>query len=190
MIFKGKKVTMKSLKERIQKEIVPNWFKKGPIKGDDLDFMQSIFALHPDYEMGEESICCETDAFMGKSYGFFLAYKDGRVLNLSYRRALGEKKDWVVAAARQTINPQVREFRMSGNHHGLHIDHHVTPFKTLWSDFKNTHQQLDFDVSTCGPEAWFSDPLTTQLWSEYHKKHAQLRAITPEENLKLGAHGK
>ena len=89
-------------------------------------------------------------------------------------------------AMRNAINPLVSEFRYAhGNPDSVHVDH-VIPFVKLVADFLSDYDEKFVrsiktkEGNIVGNDAFVKD------WIEYHKNHAYLQFLSPEENMDKG----
>ncbi|QWT22526.1 DCL family protein [Bacillus sp. NP157] len=146
---------------------------------------------------------------------FNLVCTDGRIVDISFPHAIKclpsnrntkRRPQWLTdykAAARQTIQPQIFEFRdrevpltaacpvtgMPLTAINAHVDH-VAPltFDQLLRDFTEING-IDPSVVRVGSHggtiAFFEDPDVASRWAAYHREHAQLRVISQAGNLGL-----
>jgi hypothetical protein len=128
-------------------------------------------------------------------YGYKCIHFENKygVDHFSTKKALNEKnqnqKRNILAAFREAVEYQIIPLRKSG----YHIDH-IIPFHVLLSDFLNDKRMKLFDVEIDPLEHpsrlglyILSNYTLKNEWQEYHRKHARLRIVEPQENLSKAA---
>lgn len=180
-------------------EIIPTYF----------DDLYELLCRHPH---ANEKIGCGVESFMIKpdGYGnkcFWLIRVDGTIEDFSYIMCVKGKdisNDMKFRkACRTTIRPQIIEYRklyFNGNIYAkcevtnkqieistCHVDH-IEPmyFETIVSNFIKD-LNIDVDVikfDTSGTECKFIDNTISNIWYNYHLKHAKLRCVDKQFNLK------
>lgn len=199
-----KKMTKKQLAERCKKML--NKYQKLIVKYDpvviddkeDVEFLRELLKNHP----------TKSEAANARQFGVgkncFL-YKMPRAHSwnggFSYMKCITVVKHSteVKGAFRRAVNDQIKEFRranfngvsaMSGeplDYSDIHVDHENPTFLQLFNSFISDHGiEVDAvklaDLDEGGKELVDSELIT--LWQDYHKKHAKLRCISSQENLR------
>lgn len=104
----------------------------------------------------------------------------------------------VKIAARNVINPQIKEYRENislpiicplslkkiNNWKFIHIDH-VIPFSKLFNDWLDSLGISPLDIELCGPKNFktFKDIYLKNSWYEFHKRHADLQCVNAKHNI-------
>ena len=110
--------------------------------------------------------------------------------NSALRRKLGlrplSKRSTQADAARWEIDDQIQEFRRG--RYG-EVDH-VIQFKDMWRSFLTTEGLTTSDVQVEKPDlaqirTQFKDRALAARWQAYHKEHAVLQLLTPEQHLEI-----
>lgn len=185
-----------------------------PIRGDDLDFMLDFFkTFHHQWEMKEGAGIQHLYRILEPKYkkhrAFFILRIDGSTTDISYRISNIQQQNWkrdFNEALRQTINPQIYQFKdkvfaakeevqcpftgeivQSDN---CHVDHYNPTFDELVEMFVKQKGITDFSEVVSAPADNQMVPTITDSELElefyiFHKKNANLRITSILGNLSI-----
>ncbi|MCK5600701.1 DCL family protein [Candidatus Pacearchaeota archaeon] len=203
-------------KEQIRKcQEIRDKYKDGEfLKGEDFDFLFSIFRKHrwyADKTKGQAHWFYVDTSKEYKTRCFFIEREDGTTTDFSFYECIYPTKVYrqdFNKAARKAIEQDIINFRneyfsfsnvlicplckseMSKNN--SHIDHYPVKFRDILNDFIKEYGIKDFQTIT-EPEDWdningveITDSEIKYKWIEYHNSKEKLRAICPNCNLRLG----
>lgn len=206
----NKKFKSKKDAEVYIRNIVDTIYYFDELSTDDFDFLMELFKNHHDYAKkigcGVAKITVEPTEKGTK--GFFITRLDGKKEDISWTTCLKDINKQVNPnnmfreACRKAIEPQIDEFRKTQRIEGkykhingtfydrkdIHVDHEkyfediVKEFMEQWNgDINKVEYEHGIGVS-------FKNEELKKEFADYHKKHATLRILTKEENLKRGYH--
>lgn len=185
------------------------------IMDEDFDFMAWIFEKHrwyADKTQGQPYFFFVGTSEEYKTRCFFIEREDGTRTDFSFYECIYPTKVYrqdFVKAARKAIQQDIIDFRntifysymdvstcpicqIEINRYNSHIDHYPVKFREILNNFIKEYGIKDFQRIT-EPKSWDNiqgvEIIDTDIkykWIEYHHLNAELRAICPECNLKLG----
>jgi len=181
---------------------------RGRIEWDGDAFLRDLIQRHPDASMkigpGISHFSVQRNPDWG-GYGFWLHRVDGSSTDFSYRSCITAPtaRQDASEAFRSEVNDQVWEFRdrffdsavdprcpLTGDpvsRDSYHVDH-VVGFTVLLQRFLEARQirREEVAVEGCGDgrsRLTLVDRALAADWAEYHRRHAELRVVSPRGNL-------
>lgn len=187
-----------------------------PIREQDVDWFHDMIrtegtsGMHPTFEQKTKDWTGEVR--VRRDWGnlhFSLVQKDGHEIDISYRKCfsacLNTHGHNVTRAFRQAVQSQIDEFREQAfryqtvlkcpetqtsllNDANAHVDHHITPFRSLLRMFLSENKLKETDIavkdSDDGLKKWLCDVDLLRRWRDYHAQHACLRMVSGHWNVR------
>jgi hypothetical protein len=210
--FKTKKAAIEHFRKYL------NGTQEGqPLDAAAFDDVMWLIKRHPSASekigCGIASIYVRRNPTFPSQRSFWIQRADGSETDFSYLRCIDGKdksaQHWFVQACRWAVVKQILAFKQRAFAAGCatcsvtgqlvgwsscHVDHESPQFAALVASFVT---EFDIDVESvavsgcsdneCAPR--FASPAMHNMWSEYHRKHATLRIVTAEINLKRKRNG-
>ena len=176
---------------RIASSIVAKYNLGEELDEKDAEIAKSLYELRFGYPPESDfKFFIDSDGYGYKC--FHHIDNNGNVDHFSFRKALSKKptisKRNILTAFRVAVDEQVNPYRRKG----YHVDH-IVPFHVLLSDFLRDKGLSLSDIKieeNCSDIRYgvylLVDESLRHEWESYHKKHARLRTVTKEENLRKG----
>ena len=169
-----------------------------------------ILERHPDYNSKAENMCnikIMYDTLNKKALKTLIVKNDGNDVDISWRCAISakrkSKKHELMSAMRSSIDPQIKQFRrehnndncqICGNIERLDVDHNdeknsafdeiVLNFIKKNNDMKIPDKFGELNDDTHRRSFLEEDTLFKDKWLKYHKKHASLRMLCHNCNIR------
>lgn len=202
--------TQKALRSRTQ-EILNR--RSGPRRitdPDDMRFLLDLFKRHPQYQIKKGNGISEVHVRINPQWhtrSFWIRRQDKSWMDISYRECIRPCPQGTrfASACRSAIKAQIDAYKaheftsqtcelcneMINTKDEIHVDHAEPQFHALVSDFIQTHGIDVRTVAISSDDAAivqfcdaFSDQHLERQFSEYHARHATLRIVHAQCNMR------